>query len=196
MSRRRAIFLDRDGTVSYEVGYMNHVGRMQVMPRSAEAVRWINRAGFRAVVVTNQSGVARGYFDEALIPRVHDELRRQLSAAGAVLDAVYYCPHHPREGEPPWRQQCRCRKPATGLVERACDELSIDLEGSYVVGDTMVDMRLARNAGLTGVMVLTGYGRGELEHRSHLWPFRPDHIAEDLLEAVRWIAAREGMAGP
>lgn len=192
----RAVFLDRDGTVSYEVGYMNHVSRMRVIPESAEAIRWINRSGFRAVVVTNQSGVARGYFEEPLIHQVHDSLLRQLGEAGARLEGIYYCPHHPREGQEPWRRECDCRKPATGLLERACRELDVQLEGSYMVGDTMVDMRTARNAGLTGVLVLTGYGRGELEHRSHLWPFRPDHVAEDLRGAVRWIFEREGLPPP
>lgn len=193
--KRRAIFMDRDGTISYEVGYINHVSRLQVMPESVEAIRHINRSAFRAVAVTNQSGVARGYFEEPLIEQVHASLRRQLEERGARLDAIYYCPHHPREGEPPWRQECGCRKPATGMLERACRELGIDLAGSYMVGDTMIDMRTARSAGLTGVLVLTGYGRGEYEHRSHLWPFRPDHIAENLLEAVRWILARDREAG-
>lgn len=192
----RAVFLDRDGTVSYEVGYMNHVSRMRLMPESAEAIRWINRSGFWAVVVTNQSGVARGYFEEPLIHQVNESLRRQLEAAGARLDGIYYCPHHPREGEAPWRCECGCRKPATGLLERACQELGVELKGSYLVGDTMVDMRTARNAGLTAILVLTGYGRGEYEHRSHLWPFRPDHIAEDLRAAVRWIFEREGLPRP
>ncbi len=194
--KRRAIFLDRDGTVSYEVGYMNHVERMRVMPESAEALGWINRSGFCAVLVTNQSGVARGYFEEPLIGRVHESLRRQLTEAGASLDGIYYCPHHPREGEAPWRRECDCRKPATGMLERACRELGLTLPGSYMVGDTMVDMRTARNAGITGVMVQTGYGRGEVEHRSHLWPFKPDHVAEDLRDAVRWIFEREGMPRP
>ncbi len=194
--KRRAIFLDRDGTISSEVGYINHVSRLQVVPNSVEAIRWINRSGFHAVVVTNQSGVARGYFEHALIDDAHESLRKQLAEGGASVDGIYHCPHHPREGEPPWRQECSCRKPATGLIERACRELHIELTGSYMVGDTMIDMRTARNAGLTGVLVLTGYGRGELEHRSHLWPFRPDHIAADLREAVRWILSREGHPEP
>jgi len=192
----RAIFMDRDGTVSFEVGYVNHVDRLQVMPQSVEAIRWINDAGFRAVVVTNQSGVARGYFAEPLLAEVHESLRRQLACGGARLDGVYYCPHHPREGEPPWRRVCDCRKPSTGLLLQAASELDIDMVGSYMVGDTMVDMRTARNAGLCGVLVLTGYGRGELAHRSHLWPFEPDHIAEDLRDAVRWILRREKMPQP
>jgi len=194
--KSRAIFLDRDGTVSYEVGYMNHVSRLKVMPESAEAIRWINGSGFKAVLVTNQSGVARGYFAEPLIHQVHDSLSRQLAEKGARLDGIYYCPHHPREGEAPWRRECECRKPATGMLERACSELGLEMQGSYMVGDTMTDLRTARNAGVTGILVLTGYGQGEFDHRSHHWPFRPDHIAADLRDAVRWILQREGMPAP
>jgi len=194
--KSRAIFLDRDGTVSFEVGYINHLDRLRVMPRSVEAVRCINEAGFRAVVVTNQSGVARGYFEEPLLEKAHDSLRRQLAAGGAHVDGIYYCPHHPREGEPPLRQDCTCRKPSTGMLERAAKDLGIQLSGSYMVGDTMVDMRTARNAGLCGVLVLTGYGRGQFEHHSHRWPFQPDHIAEDLRAAVSWIFSRESIDLP
>ncbi|MEE9219168.1 MAG: D-glycero-beta-D-manno-heptose 1,7-bisphosphate 7-phosphatase [Acidobacteriota bacterium] len=191
--KSRAIFLDRDGTVSFEVGYINHVSRLQVMPQSVEAIRCINQAGFRAVVVTNQSGVARGYFEEPLLEKVHDSLRRQLAAGNARVDGIYYCPHHPREGKPPFRQDCTCRKPSIGMLEKAARDLDIQLSGSYMVGDTLVDMRTARNAGLCSVLVLTGYGRGEFEHHAHQWPFQPDHIAEDLRAAVGWIFSREGI---
>ena len=188
---RRAIVMDRDGTVCDEVGYVNHVSRIRLLPRSAAAIRMAREAGFVTVVVTNQAGVARGYFEEALVHRVHDRLREMLAAEGASVDAIYHCPHHPDAGEPPYRRDCDCRKPRPGMLLRARDELRIDLARSYMVGDSIRDVEAGRRVGATTVLVLTGYGRGELEHRSDGWKSRPDHVAEDLEDAVAWIVARE-----
>lgn len=185
---RRAVFIDRDGTISEEVGYVNHITRYKVFPFAAEAVRALNEAGWLAVLVTNQAGVARGYFREELIGEVHALLASELErTAGARLDAVYYCPHHPSVGEPPYRQDCDCRKPKPGLIRRAARELDLDLARSWMVGDRYSDIELARNAGLRSAFVLTGYGRGELEHQSDIWSQRPDLVAENLLEAARAI---------
>jgi D-glycero-D-manno-heptose 1,7-bisphosphate phosphatase len=184
---RRAIFIDRDGTISEEVGYVNHVSRYRVFPFAAEAVRTLNERGWLAVLVTNQAGVARGYFAEEMIGRVHGMLAAELERGGARLDAIYYCPHHPSVGEPPYRLDCDCRKPKPGLIRRAADELRLDLSRCWMVGDRYGDTELARNAGVRSAFVLTGYGRGELEHQSHAWPHRPDLVAENLLEAVKKI---------
>ena len=194
MTRRRAIFMDRDGTVCEEVGYVNHVDRIRLLPRSAEAIRLANQAGFQTVIVTNQAGVARGYFDEDLVHEVHDAVRRQLAEAGARIDGIYYCPHHPEVGAPPYRRACDCRKPGPGMLLRAQEEMGIDLESSYMVGDTVKDLGAGRAVGATTVLVLTGYGRGELQYQSHRWTVQPDHVCEDLLEAMQWILAREGLA--
>ena len=192
MSReRRAVFIDRDGTISEEVGYVNHVSRYRVFPFAAEAIRTLNRAGWLAVLVTNQAGVARGYFAEELIGEVHGVLAAALKLGGARLDAVYYCPHHPTVGEPPYRLDCDCRKPRPGLIRRAAEELDIDLRQSWMVGDRYSDTELARNAGVRAAFVLTGYGRGEYEHQSQAWKHRPDLVAENLLEAVRKIISTE-----
>ena len=184
---KRAVFIDRDGTISEEVGYVNHVSRYRVFPFAAEAVRELHAAGWLAVLVTNQAGVARGYFAEELIGAVHGALAAELERGGARLDAVYYCPHHPSVGEPPYRFDCDCRKPRPGLIRRAAEELGIDLRRSWMVGDRYSDTELARNAGTRAAFVLTGYGRGEYEHQSHAWQHRPDLVAENLLEAVREI---------
>lgn len=194
----RAIIMDRDGTVCDEVGYVNHVDRVRLLPRSAEAIRRAREAGFRTIVATNQAGVARGYFDESLVLRVHERVRALLAREGASLDAIYYCPHHPEAGEPAYRVDCDCRKPRPGMLLRARDDLGIDLARSYVVGDSMRDVEAGRRAGAVTVLVLTGYGRGEVEHHSSTWAARPDHIADDLLEAVLWILDREriGAAPP
>jgi D-glycero-D-manno-heptose 1,7-bisphosphate phosphatase len=184
---RRAVFIDRDGTISEEVGYVNHVSRYRVFPFAAAAVRALNEAGWLAVLVTNQAGVARGYFREELIGQVHGLLAAELERGGARLDAVYYCPHHPSVGEPPYRFDCDCRKPRPGLILRAAEDLGLDLLRCWMVGDRYGDTELARNAGVRSAFVLTGYGRGELEHQSHEWKHRPDLVAENLLEAVRHI---------
>jgi len=188
---RRAVFIDRDGTISEEVGYVNHVSRYRVFPFAAAAVRALNEAGRLAVLVTNQAGVARGYFKEELVGEVHGLLAAELERGGARLDAVYYCPHHPSVGEPPYRFDCDCRKPRPGLLLRAARELDLDLPRCWMVGDRYSDTELARNAGARSALVLTGYGRGELEHQSHAWPRRPDLVAENLLEAVEEILTRD-----
>jgi D-glycero-D-manno-heptose 1,7-bisphosphate phosphatase len=187
---RAAIFMDRDGTISEEVGYVNHISRYRLLPRSLEAIRLINEAGLMAIVTTNQSGVARGYFSQDLVEAVHARLLSLAAGAGARLDAVYYCPHHPAEGSPPWRAACDCRKPKPGMILRAAREHGIDLERSYVVGDSVVDIEAGAAAGVRGVLVLTGYGRGLLEHQKERFRTPPAHTADDLLEAVRWILER------
>jgi D-glycero-D-manno-heptose 1,7-bisphosphate phosphatase len=184
---KRAVFIDRDGTISEEVGYVNHVSRYRVFPFAAEAVRALNEAGWLAVLVTNQAGVARGYFKEELIGQVHGLLAAELERGGARLDAVYYCPHHPSVGEAPYRFDCDCRKPKPGLILRAAEELGLERARCWMVGDRHSDVELARNAGVRAAFVLTGYGRGELEHQSHAWKHRPDLVAENLLEAVQKI---------
>lgn len=189
MAARRAIFLDRDGTLSHEVGYVNHLSRFRLFPFAASAVRAINNSGFLAVVVTNQAGVARGYYPESLIHEVHDALRSELSGGGARLDGVYVCMHHPSVGEPPYRLDCDCRKPKPGLVLRAAADLDIDVKRSYVIGDREGDLELAWNVGACGVLVKTGYGLGELLNRAPQWPRQPEMVAEHLLEAVQRIVA-------
>ena len=184
---RPAIFLDRDGTLAHEVGYVNHPSRFQLYPWAVDAVRLINRAGLLAVVVTNQAGVARGYFPESVIGEVHAALHAAMAAGGARLDGIYYCPHHPDVGEPPYRADCDCRKPRPGLVRRAAAELGADLSRSFVVGDRHGDLRVAWSVGARGVLVKTGYGLGEIVHLSPRWPRPPDIVAEHALDAVERI---------
>jgi D-glycero-D-manno-heptose 1,7-bisphosphate phosphatase len=189
----RAVFLDRDGTINEEVGYVNHLDRFVLLPRVGEAVRLLNENGFKAVVVTNQSGVARGYFSESLLRLVHQRMEDLLGKEGARLDGIYYCPHHPDVGGPPYRQKCRCRKPDTGLVETAVKELDVDCSKSYVIGDRGAEVEFARRIGARGILVLTGYGKGEWEYCRDQWKATPDHVALDLYEAVQWILEQEGI---
>ena len=185
--KKRAVFIDRDGTLSEEVGYINHVSRFMLLPHSAEAIRSLNDAGVPAVLVTNQAGVARGYFPEERIAEVHARMKELLGKDGARLDGVFYCPHHPTSGEPPYCMKCDCRKPAPGLVMKAAEELGLDAGNSYIVGDKFSDVQLARNLGCKGVLVLTGYGRGQWEYDREKYGIEPDYVAENLLDAVKWI---------
>ena len=189
---RRAVFIDRDGTLAHEVGYVNHLSRFRLFPWAVDAVRLLNHGRLLAVVVTNQAGVARGYFPESLIGEVHARMSETMQAGGARLDGIYYCPHHPSAGDPPYRQDCACRKPRPGLLRRAADELDIDLERSWVVGDREADLTLARNVGARACLVRTGYGAGELLWHASSWPRPPDVVADHLLEAVERILGEAG----
>lgn len=186
-----AVFLDRDGTVSEEVGYVNHVGRFRLLPRAAQGIRRINESDYLAVLVTNQAGVARGYFKESLVIAVHERLEELLAKNGAHLDGIYYCPHHPTAGEPPYRQDCDCRKPKPGMVLAAQRDLNIDVAQSFMVGDKHSDITFAQSVGMQGVLVKTGYGLGEIEQWSAEWTEQPDQVCEDLLDAVEWILSRD-----
>ena len=187
----KAVFLDRDGTINEEMGYINHIDRFSLLPRTAEAIRMINAHGFKAVVVTNQSGVARGLFPELLVKEIHRKMEDLLRAEGAHIDWVYYCPHHPDFGPPEYRKRCTCRKPATGMIERACRDLGINPKKSYVVGDRITDVEFAHKIGAKGILVLTGYGKGEVAYHDGRWREKAHFIARDLYDAVRWIIAQE-----
>lgn len=174
------MFLDRDGTVTEEVGYLNHVSRFRLLQGVAEAIRRLNDAMLPVIVVTNQSGVGRGYFPEQVVRDVHARMIEELRIAGARLDGVYYCPHLPAD-------DCECRKPKTGMLMRAAGELSLDLKRSFVVGDRHGDVELANRAGARSVLVRTGYGEGELMWHAKSWLLQPEFVAADLSDAVAWI---------
>jgi D-glycero-D-manno-heptose 1,7-bisphosphate phosphatase len=181
-----AIFIDRDGTLNEDRGYLASVDELIIYPWAAEAVRLVNDSGFKAIVITNQSGVARELCTEEEVRVIHDALQAELQRAGAYLDGIYYCPHHPEIGRSPYRVACYCRKPRPGLLQTAAREHGIDLTRSYVVGDKWSDLELAHNAGARSALVLTGYGsitKARLKGISR----QPDFIAGDLLEAVKAI---------
>ena len=177
---RPAIFLDRDGTVCDEVGYLNHISRLRIFPFAAAAIRRLNEARLPVIVVTNQSGIARNYFPESLVHEVHEALQTEFRQAGAHIDAFHFCPHSGADG-------CACRKPNTGMLERAAKEHRLDLHRSYVVGDRYGDVALAHNAGARSIFVRTGYGEGDLTWHSAGWPIQPNFVAQTLTEAVDWI---------
>jgi D-glycero-D-manno-heptose 1,7-bisphosphate phosphatase len=192
--KKPAVFMDRDGTVNEQMGYINHISRFVLLPGSAEAIRLLNNNGYLAIIVSNQSGVARGYFPIDLVHEVHDRMRALLERDGATVDGVFFCPHYPEGKLPEYSKTCNCRKPRTGLIKKACEQFEIDLENCYVIGDRCTDMELADRSDLKGILVKTGYGRGDLEYVFPHLPYKPFHVAEDLLEAVRWIVKKSPMS--
>lgn len=183
---RVAVFLDRDGTINEEMGYINHLSRLVLLPGAAAGIARLNRAGIKVLVVTNQSGVARGYFPAELVEQVHARLKELLAAEGARLDGIYTCLHGPQDG-------CACRKPKPGLLLQAAAEHGLDLGRCYLVGDRYNDLLTAAAVGAAGILVLTGYGRGELELRGATWEIQPRKVTADLEEATRFILADLGM---
>ncbi|HWC76329.1 MAG TPA: HAD family hydrolase [Blastocatellia bacterium] len=186
MNHQRAIFIDRDGCINEDVGYLSRPEDLVIYPWSGEAIRLVNNAGLKAIVITNQSGVARGHYTEETLAGIHDRLREELASEGAHIDAIYYCPHHPNIGDERYRQACICRKPRPGMLHKAAREHDIDLESSYVIGDKASDINLAANAGAKGVLVLTGYGQETYEDRERR-PCEPEFVADTLLDAVKQI---------
>lgn len=177
---RPAVFLDRDGTLCEEMGYLNHLSRLRMFPYAAEAVRLINDKNVPVIIVTNQSGVARGIFPESLLREVHDSINAELARAGAGVEGIYYCAHRSEDN-------CNCRKPRPGLLETAAREHQLDLTRSFVVGDRYADIEMAHRSGARAILVLTGYGRGEYEYHGTRWPRQPEFVAEDLMQAAGWI---------
>ena len=189
---RRAIFLDRDGTLNEEVGYICDPSQFRLLDFAADAIRLANESGWLVIVITNQAGIARGLFTEEFLAGIHQRMTEELTLAGARVDAIYYCPHHPEIGEPPYRQVCDCRKPQPGLLTRAAAEFNLNLSECLIIGDRYDDVAAAQAAGARGVLVLTGHGREEFEQEQAMWPHDnnhivADHIAANVLEAVRWI---------
>ncbi len=187
-----AVFLDRDGTVNEEVGAVQGPELMKPIPGVAGALRRLGEAGFLRIIVSNQSRVARGDASEELIEATHQQLLRLLQLDGGWADAFFYCPHHPSEGRFPYRRTCGCRKPNTGLIDRAAFEHAVDLNRSYLIGDQASDIVLAQRVGLRSVLVLSGFGREELRRLRDTGNPGPDHVAPDLMAATDWILIGDG----
>jgi D-glycero-D-manno-heptose 1,7-bisphosphate phosphatase len=182
---RPAVFLDRDGTLIEERGYLDRLDLLTVFPWTADALRLLKRAGFITVVITNQAAVARGIIDEPFLEGVHRELSARLARGGGVIDRYYYCPHLVDAKVEQYRQACRCRKPAAGMIERACREMGLDAARSVMVGDRWLDVACGRSAGTRAILVRTGHGAHEAEVPSG--GLAADAILDNLMEAVGWI---------
>jgi D-glycero-D-manno-heptose 1,7-bisphosphate phosphatase len=184
-------FLDRDGTLIEEVNWLSSPSQVRLLPGVPEALVKLRDLGFLSVVITNQSAIARGMLTERGLQDVHAEMGRQLEQEGASVDAIYYCPHHPEVGNPPYRCVCECRKPESGMLEQAARDLDIDLSRSYMIGDKLSDIEAGWNAGCKSILVLTGYGREVRDGLGGSELERISYIAEDLWDAARWIGEQE-----
>ena len=164
----KAVFLDRDGTIARDVPYCSRPEDFELLPGAAEGIRLLNERGFKVVVVTNQSGIARAYFTERMLARIHEKMVTELAEQGAHIDAIYYCPHHPDDN-------CDCRKPKPKMVIHAAQDLDIDLSQSYVIGDSEIDTELARQAGCKAGIKIGGPG------------VRGDLVTASFSDAVNWV---------
>jgi D-glycero-D-manno-heptose 1,7-bisphosphate phosphatase len=188
-----AAFLDRDGTIIEDPGYLGDPEGIRFIPGAIDALRSLQRAGYRLVLVTNQAGVARGLLTETDVHRVNERLTALLAEAGVHLGGIYYCPHHPEYGPPEYRRDCDCRKPKPGLIHRAIRDLGLDPSRSVVIGDHVTDAALAQAfAGMVGIMLRTGHGVEQWQKIQDGAVAGPEHVADDLAAAVEWFLARAG----
>lgn len=186
---KAGVLLDRDGTINEQMGYINHISRFVMLPDAAPAIKLLNDHNIPVAVVTNQSGLARGYFPEELLDQVHDKMHKALAEVAAHVDGIFICPHHPEAKEEKYRLDCNCRKPKTGLFDQASAALDLDLHRSYLVGDRWSDLKAAVQCGAVPVLVLTGYGAGDFEYIGPRQDVQPAYVAGNLTEAVEWIIA-------
>ena len=178
----RAIFLDRDGTINRDVHHCHEVGQFELLPTVPEAINLLNHHGFKVIVITNQSAIARGYLTHNGLTKIHDRMLEILAKSGAIINGIYYCPHHPDD-------KCKCRKPATDLFEQAVKEHDINIQGSYMVGDMATDIKAGINAGCRTVLIANG-STTSVENLQYM-NVKPDFIVENLMEAATWILSNE-----
>ncbi len=193
---RPVVFLDRDGTLNEEIGYIHDVSMLNLINGAAESVQKLNQANIACVLVSNQTGAARGFYAESHIGKLNDRLVSLLDARGARLDAIYYCPHLETGRVPELSVPCDCRKPKPGLVQKAfAENKDLDPTRSYVVGDKASDVELAKNCGAKGILVKTGYGQAVTDGR-YQWKVEPDYLAHNISDAVNWILKDLGISTP
>lgn len=182
---RPAVFVDRDGTLLEEAGYLDRLERLVFFPFAIDAVRLLNRANYAVVVVTNQSGIARGMYREPFVNEAHAVIETRMAEGGARVDGFYYCPHHPDATVAEFKRDCDCRKPAPGMLLAAARDLTLDLSRSFSIGDKWTDVAAGTAAGGRGVLVRTGYGRStEVALPTHV---TPASVEDNLIAAVAWI---------
>lgn len=190
MMKRRAVFLDRDGNINEDVGFPSQFDQINIYPYSFEAVKKINKAGFLAVIVTNQSGIGRGSLTESDLHEIHQKIKDAFSRQNAFFDGIYYCPHYLSSSNPTYSKDCSCRKPNPGMALQAASDLNIDLKTSYMVGDKVEDILFGLNIKATPILVLTGFGQKSLSALKEQ-SIQPGYVAQNLLDAVNWILKTE-----
>jgi len=185
--KKPTVFIDRDGTINRDAGYINSLDNFEVYPFAPQAIKLLRDNGFLVVVITNQAGVARGIFTEDFLGKVHDKMRKIFQKNGTDIDGIFYCPHYKGSKLPEYAIDCECRKPKTKMIEDAIRSLPIDRNNMYMIGDKYTDIQMGINAGCKTIMVKTGYGKGEIENEYHSWIKKPDFITDNLLLAALTI---------
>lgn len=183
---KSAVFIDRDGTMIHDVGYMSRAEQLQWYPWTIDAIRLLNRAGYLVCVVTNQGGIGLGHTSAEFVHETHAAMTRTLESSGARVDGWYFCPHHPDAVVASLKGGCACRKPARGLIDAAMQDHAIDLAASFTIGDKAIDVALGTGVGARGILVKTGYGDAQLQKSGGAIPGAA-HVADDLMSAVSWI---------
>ncbi len=173
------VFLDRDDTVIKDKVYLKNPDGIEILPGVPEAIKQLNDKGIPVIIISNQSGIARGYFDEARLAQIHTRLLSMLASYGATIDRIYYCPHHPEGKVKAYRRECDCRKPAPGMLYKAAGDFEIDLSKCYMVGDSLIDVETIHRVGGKGIVIERG--------GDHLGKNIAEYIAKDLMDAVQWI---------
>ncbi len=190
MMKKKAVFLDRDGTINKDVGYPDSFSVIEIYPYSFEAIRKINEIGLLAVIITNQSGVGRGLIVEKNLHDIHRKLRDSFAERNVHFDGIYYCPHYLLSSTPQYRKDCHCRKPNPGMALQAAEDLKIDMKNSYMIGDKVEDILFGLNIQAKSILVLTGYGQESLPKLKKRG-IKPAYVAQNLLDAVSWIVEEE-----
>jgi D,D-heptose 1,7-bisphosphate phosphatase len=193
--KKRAVFLDRDGTINEDVGYPSDYSQIKIYPFAFEAIKKINETGLLTVIITNQSGIGRGLLTEENLQDLHQKMKAALLAEKVHLDGIYYCPHYELSALPEYKKDCACRKPYPGMALQAAADLNIELKNSFVIGDKVEDILFGLNIKANPILVLTGYGQRsqqELEEKG----IQPVYVAQNLLQAVNWIIQNEGIDFP
>ena len=176
----KAVFIDRDGTINVDVHYLDDLNKFEMYHGVGEGVKKLKENGFKIIVITNQSGIARGYFTEKQLLNIHERMEKEFQKFDVLLDGIYYCPHHPDDN-------CNCRKPNTGLFEKAINEHNIDVKSSYMLGDKILDVGVGKKIGVRTIIIPELHGRVGFLSKKNEWEYNPDYIADDFMDAVGWI---------
>jgi D,D-heptose 1,7-bisphosphate phosphatase len=183
--KNKAVFIDRDGTINIDVHYLDDPNKFEMYPGVGEGLRKLKNNGFKIIVITNQSGIGRGYFTEKQLSNIHKRMKKEFQMFTVTLDGIYYCPHHPDDN-------CNCRKPNTGLFEQAIHEHNIDVKKSYILGDKILDVGAGKKIGVRTVLIPEPHIKEEFLSKKNEWEYDPDYIADDFMDAVQWILIIQG----
>jgi len=174
----KTVFIDRDGTINANTGYIKTPDDFKIYKGVAEGIKILNNMGYKVIIITNQSGIARGFFNEEMLEKIHEKMKKELSEKGATVDAIYFCPHHPDE-------KCNCRKPEPGMLQKAMKDFDVDVQKSFIIGDRMLDVEAGNKIGVKTVLVPENKKKVDIEMQES--NITPDIVCDDFYSGVEWI---------